>query len=70
MTDTISTIIYVYLTLACLSCVLSPGQVVAVLEAGKKDEHYAYGYMLLWLVYTVTLAGVLTFLVQKVSARD
>lgn len=70
MSDTIYILVYAYCTLASLSCALSPEQVVKILEARREDEYYAYGYLLLWIVYTLTLAGVLTFLVQKVSERD
>lgn len=70
MSDALYILVYAYCTLASLSCVLSPELVVKILEARSEDDHYPYGYLLLWLVYTVTLAGVLTFLVQKVSERD
>jgi len=70
MSDTLYTLLWLYLTLAMLSLIFSPGQVVAVLEAKKEDEHYPYGYLLLWAAYTITLAGVLTFVIQKVSKRD
>ena len=69
MTDFAYTLIYLYAVLAMLSLLVSPAQVVAVLEARKADDYYPYGYLLQWAVYTVTLAGVLTFLVQKASAR-
>lgn len=70
MSDLTYILLYAYCTLASLSCILSPTQVVTILEAHSEDAHYAYGYLLMWLVYTITLAGVLTFIVQKVSARD
>lgn len=70
MSDTLYILVYVYCTLASLSCVLSPGQVVKILEANREDEHAPYAYLLLWLVYTLTLSGVLTFIIQKASERE
>lgn len=62
-----TTLLFIYLACVLVSAVLSVRHLVAILEHEGEDNHYAYGYMLLWALFSVTLVGGLVSLVYHMS---
>ena len=62
-----TTVLFIYLAAALVSALLSVRHLVAILEDEGEDNHYAYGYMLMWAVLSMSLVGILVSLVYHAS---
>lgn len=58
-----------YIALACVSIVLAPAYVAALLENDEGKSYYPYGWMLMWAALGLSLFALVITVVKKVSKQ-
>ncbi len=63
-----SELLVLYALLVFVSSLFSPEQIVALLERdGRDTAHYAWAYLLLWAIFSISLIGLVIYAVKKAS---